>query len=129
MDAGEVPGRTFGHTDGSEITAVAAYLSGLVQKHDLPQKPLIFHQVADFVVPHADKLRSAPGVALVMSADGIGSPALKRATWELLVKRLPSEVHTGFKLFYEEDTKGGSRLMTPKEVLALKPEPEYVMYE
>lgn len=128
MDADEVPGQKFGHTDGAEITAVADYLSGLVEKHDLPQKPLIFHQVADFVVPDRDKLRTAPGVALVMSADGIGSPALKRATWDLLVKHLPDDVHTGFKLFYEEDAEG-SRLMTPKEVLALKPEPEYVMYE
>lgn len=128
MDAGEVPGRKFGHTGGAEITAVADYLSSLVEKHDLPQKPLIFHQVADFVVPGRDKLRSAPGVALVMSADGIGSPPLKRATWDLLVKDLPDDVHTGFKLFYEEDAEG-SRLMTPKEVLALKPEPEYVMYE
>ncbi|REK89253.1 SDR family NAD(P)-dependent oxidoreductase [Streptomyces inhibens] len=34
----------------------------------------------------------------------------------------------GFKLFYEEDAQG-SRLMTPKEVLALRPQSEYVMYE
>ncbi len=128
MDGGEIPGRTFGHTSGGEIAAVADYLSGLVKAHDLPQKPLIFHQVADFVVPGADKVRSAPGVAVIMSADGIGSPPLKRATWDLLVKGLPDEVHSGFKLFYEEDSEG-SRLMTPKEVLALKPEPEYVMYE
>jgi hypothetical protein len=129
MGPGEVPGQKFGHTDGSEITAVADYLSGLVAQHDLPEKPLVFHQVADFVVPDRAKLRSAPGVALIMSADGIGSPPLKRATWEILVKHLPEEVHTGFKLFYEEDTAGGGRLMAPKEVLALKPEPEYVMYE
>jgi hypothetical protein len=129
MDAGQVPGHEFGHTSGAEITGIADYLSGLVHKHDLPQKPLVFHQVAVSVVPGADTLRSAPGVALVKSADGIGSPALKRATWHRLVEDLPTGVHTGFKLFYEEDTKGGSRLMTPKEVLALKPEPEYVMYE
>jgi hypothetical protein len=129
MDADEVPGRKFGHTSGAEITAVADYLSGLVQEHDLPQKPLVFHQVADFVVPDRDKLRSAPGVALIMSADGIGSPPLKRATWDILVKDLPADVHTGFKLFFEEDARGSGRLMTPKEVLALRPEPEYVMYE
>ena len=38
-------------------------------------------------------------------------------------------VHPGFKLFFDEDTRNGSRLMTPKEVLALTPQPEYVMYE
>lgn len=128
MGAGEVPGRKFGHTNGAEITKVAAYLSSLVKAHDLPQKPLVFHQVAVSVVPDAGKLRGAPGVALIKSADGIGSPALKRATWHQLVKKLPDDVHTGFKLFFTEDAEG-SRLMTPKEVLVLKPEPEYVMYE
>jgi hypothetical protein len=129
MDAGGVPGRKFGHTSGGEIAAIADYLSGLVAQHDLPEKPLVFHQVAVSVVPDADKLRSAPGVALIKSADGIGSPPLKRATWHQLVEDLPDDVHTGFKLFFEEDTEGSGRLMTPKEVLALKPEPEYVMYE
>ena len=38
-------------------------------------------------------------------------------------------VHPGFKLFFDEDTRGGSRLMGAKEVLSLVPKPEYVMYE
>ena len=36
---------------------------------------------------------------------------------------------TGFKLFFDEDADGGHRVMTPSEVLALTPTPEYVMYE
>jgi hypothetical protein len=39
------------------------------------------------------------------------------------------EVHPGFKLFFDEDSRNGNRIMTPKEVLALTPQPEYVMYE
>jgi hypothetical protein len=38
-------------------------------------------------------------------------------------------VHPGFKLFFDEDTRNGSRLMTAKEVLSLSPQPEYVMFE
>jgi hypothetical protein len=38
-------------------------------------------------------------------------------------------VHAGFKLFFDEDHRNGGQLMTPAEVLALKPPPEYVMYE
>ncbi|MFK0264774.1 hypothetical protein ACIQU1_26135 [Streptomyces angustmyceticus] len=128
MGSGQVPGDTYGHTDGRELTKVARYLSGLVRAHDLPEKPLVFHQVATSVVGDQSALRPQPGVALIKSADGIGSPGLKRGTWGRLVKDLPDGVHTGFKLFYEEDAKG-SRLMTPKEVLALRPQPEYVMYE
>jgi hypothetical protein len=36
--------------------------------------------------------------------------------------------HAGFTLFYDEDTRSGP-LMTPAEVLALVPQPEYVLYE
>ncbi|GAB7034897.1 hypothetical protein AB0G35_14520 [Streptomyces sp. NPDC021749] len=129
MGPGEVPGDSYGRTDGHELTSVARYLSGLVAAHDLPEKPLVFHQVATSVVREQSALRPQPGVALVKSADGIGSPGLKRGTWKRLVRDLPDGVHTGFKLFYDEDAQGGGRLMTPKEVLALRPQPEYVMYE
>ncbi|WP_329393634.1 hypothetical protein OHA45_06500 [Streptomyces lydicus] len=128
MAGGQVPGDTYGRTDGHELTRVARYLSGLVKEHDLPEKPLVFHQVATSVVREQSALEPQPGVALIKSADGIGSPGLKRGTWRRLVRGLPDGVHTGFKLFYEEDAKG-SRLMTPKEVLRLRPRPEYVMYE
>jgi hypothetical protein len=38
-------------------------------------------------------------------------------------------VHAGFKLFFDEDRRGGGKLMTVPEVMALAPRPEYVMYE
>ena len=44
-------------------------------------------------------------------------------------KSTPKFVHAGFKLFFTEDRRHGGRLMSPREVLALKPRPEYVMYE
>ncbi|WP_234444995.1 hypothetical protein [Streptomyces rimosus] len=128
MGPGEKPGDTYGSTDGRELTEIARYLSGLVREHDLPEKPFIFHQVASSVVRDQHAFRPQPGVAAVKCADGIGSPGLKRETWNHLVRNMPRGMHTGFKLFYEEDPKG-SRLMTHKEVLALRPQPEYVMYE
>ncbi|MFG2579038.1 hypothetical protein [Streptomyces malaysiensis] len=128
MGPGEVPGNTYGRTSGKELTDVARHLSGIVAEHDLPQKPLVFHQVAMSVVQDQSALRPQPGVVLIKSADGIGSPGMKRDTWRQLVKNQPEGVHTGFKLFYEEDTEG-SRLMTPEEVLALRPRPDYVMFE
>jgi hypothetical protein len=45
-----------------------------------------------------------------------------------VVATLPPFVHVGFKLFFEEDARSGP-LMTPGEVLALAPRPEYVLYE
>src|SRR5258708_5778916 len=53
----------------------------------------------------------------------------KVATYGNLMQKIGAGVHPGFKLFFDEDTRDGGRLMTAKEVLALSPQPEYVMYE
>jgi hypothetical protein len=37
--------------------------------------------------------------------------------------------YTGFKLFYHNDTKAGDALLTPKEVLQLKPKLSYIQYQ
>lgn len=129
MGPGQVPGDSYGRTSGAELTRIAAYLASLVAEHDLPEKVFVYHQVAESVVQDERRLKIPDGVAVVKSADGIGSPHLKRETWKRLVDTLPPGLHTGFKLFFEEDAEGGSRLMTPDEVLALSPRPGYVMYE
>jgi hypothetical protein len=123
------PGVHWGHTTGEVVSEVAAYLSGIVKRYDLPEKPLVFHQVNDRVFSHDDKLVPAPGVVLIKSVDGLGVRGAKIHTYDALVKALLPQVHVGFKLFFDEDTKDGSKLMTPKEVLGLTPVPEYVMYE
>jgi hypothetical protein len=128
MGPREVPMRTFGHTTGREIDAVAAYLSQVVTAHDLPDKALVFHQLAPRIVRSENDIRAHRGVAVVKSVDGIGDPDLKRGTYRELTARLPRTVHAGFKLFYDEDRRSGP-LMTAKQVLALRPQPEYVLYE
>ena len=45
------------------------------------------------------------------------------------MKTRAAAVRPGFKLCFDEDTTNGRKLMSPDEVLALTPEPEYVMYE
>jgi hypothetical protein len=128
VDAGEVPGQVIGSTTGGELDAVAAYLSSLVRAHDLPEKVLVYHQFHSKTIIDEEKLRPHPGVVLVKSIDGVGVPADKVATWNRLAKELSPHVYTGFKLFFEEDTRRGE-LMTPAEVLALRPQPSYVLYE
>jgi hypothetical protein len=64
----------------------------------------------------------------VKSVDGIGTRGQKTATYSQLTTKLPSGIHTGFKIFYQEDTRHGP-LMTPAQVLALRPRPELVVYE
>ena len=128
VDAGEVPGRVIGSTTGAELDSIAAYLSILVREHDLPEKVMVYHQFHVSTIADEEALRPHPGVVLVKSIDGVGVPAEKRATWNRLALGLAPHVYTGFKLFFEEDVRRGP-LMTPAEVLALRPQPSYVLYE
>jgi hypothetical protein len=128
MGPGQVPMKVFGHTTGKQIDAVAGYLSGVVAKHDLPEKVLVYHQLAPEIVRSEQDLKPHEGVVIVKSVDGIGSRAMKEDTYRRLTRSLPKGVHAGFKLFYDEDRQHG-KLMTPSQVLALHPRPEYILYE
>ncbi|GAB3575318.1 hypothetical protein GCM10027445_37590 [Amycolatopsis endophytica] len=129
VEPGVEPGEEFGRTTGEELDGVATYLASLVARHGLPEKIMVYHQVAVSVVEDIAGLKRHSGVAVVNVVDGIGSAGAKKATWDMVMKRRPPHVNAGFKLFYQEDTRGGQALMQPEEVLALNPEPVYVVYE
>lgn len=129
MTGNRRPGKYWGQTTASVINDVAEYLSNLVQTGDLPEKALIFHEVVKDVVKDELSMRQYPGVVIVKSVDGLGPAHTKVATYGNLMARTASGVHPGFKLFFDEDTRNGSYLMSAKQVLALSPKPEYVMYE
>jgi hypothetical protein len=129
MDRGQRPGGVYGRTTGAELDKVARYLSGLVKKYRLPEKVMVYHQVASSVVRRESGLKDHDGVVAIKSVDGLGHPGPKKNTYRVVNKSTPKFVHTGFKLFFTEDRRHGGRLMTPKEVLGLKPRPEYVMFE
>jgi len=129
MKAKQRPGQFFGQTTGATLNEVASYLSGFVQKYRLPEKVLVFHEVIREVVKDEAVVTPFPGVVVIKSVDGLGPVHAKIATYGNLMEKITAGVHPGFKLFFDEDTRNGSRLMTAKEVLALSPQPEYVMYE
>jgi hypothetical protein len=129
MKAGQRPGKTYGQTTGALVNEVAEYLSKLVAENDLPEKALVFHQVNRYVLKDEATLQTYPGVAVIKSVDGLGPKHTKIATYGNLMQIMTSGVHPGFKLFFDEDHRNGGQLMTPAEVLKLKPPPEYVMYE
>jgi hypothetical protein len=124
----QVPGKVFGHTSGAELDSIAGYLAGLVKQNDLPEKAFVFHQLSARIVSNEAALKQHPGVVVIKSVDGIGSRKAKESTWGKLTPKLATGVHAGFKLFYQEDTRHGP-LMTPAQVMALKPRPEFVVYE
>jgi hypothetical protein len=128
MGPRQVPMQVFGHATGKQIDAVAAHLSTVVKGSNLPEKVLVFHQLSPSIVSGEKDIRRHPGVVVIKSVDGIGSRAQKTSTWTKLTTSLAPTVRPGFKLFLEEDRRHGP-LMTPKEVLALRPQPDYVLYE
>ena len=126
---GQVPGRVFGKTTGKELNGVAKWTADLVAENNLPEKVIVYHQLRADVVGKEGGLKEHEGVVLVKSIDGIGPPGPKVALYDDIIKDAPKFVHPGFKLFYEEDSAGASTLMTSKEVMALKPRPEYILFE
>lgn len=129
MKGKERPGVFYGQTNGETINDVADYLSRLIQEENLPEKALVFHQVNRDVLKDESVMTPRPGIAIIKSVDGLGYVHAKIVTYGSLMETMVKGVHPGFKLFFDEDTRNGSRLMTPKEVLALSPQPEYVLYE
>lgn len=129
MGPDEVPMRTFGHVTAAELNECATWLAALVARHRLPEKVMLYHQLNPGVVSGESTLKVHKGVVMIKSVDGIGSPGAKTDTWKRVVASLPKHVHPGFKLFYSEDVETGGRLMTPAEVMALKPTPEYILFE
>ena len=125
VDPGEVPGQVIGSIDAAEVNAVARGLSRMIARRHLPQKVLIVHRFTAEMVNHPERLKTYPGVAIVLNVDGFGTAADKIAKYRELHARNGTDPFSGFKLFFEED----SALMTPEDVLGLKPEPDLVVYE
>jgi hypothetical protein len=124
MGDGEVPGEAIGSMTADEVNAVSARLSEIVRRGRLPEKMLVVHQFTRDMVENRERLRRYPGVELVLNVDGFGDRTLKVDKYNEFVSGRDPARH-GFKLFYREDTN----LMEPRDVLALRPQPEFVVYE
>jgi hypothetical protein len=76
------------------------------------------------MLPDKENIRSSDSVDVVLVMDGIGNQALKRSSWDGVMRQgqLP---YAGFKLFYKQDTN----LFSPEEVLALEPKPVVISYQ
>jgi hypothetical protein len=123
VQPGEVPGNVIGHVDSREINATTAWLDQLTARNRLPQKLLIVHQFTDDMVDET-LLKPRDNLAMVLNADGFGSRPVKVSKYRRFTRQAP-DFANGFKLFYEEDLG----LMTPRQVLRLKPPPDVVVYE
>ena len=89
MDWGQRSGGAFGHTTGAELDEVGRYLSGLVKQYDLPEKVMVYHQVARSVVRKESGLKHHDGVAMIKSVDGLGHLGPRRTPIARSTNRSP----------------------------------------
>lgn len=128
MKGGQKPGSVIGSFDAADINYAAEYLQKIVKENNLSPKVLIVHRFTQGMVKNYKEIKTLPEVQIVMHMDGWGIPAKKINTYKQFIYREPVE-YTGFKLFYKNDTKNNSRMLTPQELLKLKPQPVYIQYQ
>jgi len=119
-----LPAQEIGSTDAATVNEVSRYLSTLVRRNDLPQKLLVVHRFTGDMIENEDGLERNPGVGLVVNVDGFGDQPNKISKYREFTRDLRRR-YNGFKLFYHEDLN----LMSPKQVLRLRPKPDLIVYE
>lgn len=141
-----IPGVNLSNVRASDINPIIETLAQIPMKYHVPRKMLLIHQYrsdgdglknpydatqAEF----ADKrdLHLDKRVDVIIHVDGVGGyvgdQADKSREYNAWVSQDMQKYHNfqygGFKLFYHIEAK---TLMTPKEVLALKPAPMVITY-
>jgi hypothetical protein len=129
MKGGQAPGKVIGTFDAADVNYASEYLANLVKKNNLPPKILVLHRFTQGMLTNTKNIKTRPEVQLVMHMDGWGARARKITTYKTFIQREPVEF-TGFKLFYKNDYREpGSSIMTPEDLLKLKPQPVYIQYQ
>ena len=123
MGAGQVPAETIGQVRAAEVNRVSKWLQRIARRHDHPQKLFLLHQFRRDMVVNIENVVARRGLAMVQHVDGFGTQKQKLATYDNVSE--PEQFTMGFKLFYDEDTD----LMTPADVLRLRPRVRFVSYQ
>ena len=117
-----IPGQTLGTVQARDINRASKYLQKLIEKKGLPPKLLAIHHFTSKNIRRRGKIAERADVQVTLNFDGIGSRRGKSAIYADLSSR---DLNNGFSLFYRLD----SGLMKPRQVLALDPTVDYVMYQ
>jgi hypothetical protein len=121
----EIPGQVIGSVDAPTVNRISANLAAETTRGQLPQKLFVIHQFTGGMIANRAQVIARPGLATVINVDGFGASADKIAKYDALHPHAGSDLFSGFKLFYNEDFD----LMTPGQVMQLRPEPDLIVYE
>lgn len=126
LKPGQQPGAQIGSADAEEINQVVDWLADLTRDTGGPQKLLILHQFNMVMLENREQINtSRPELALVLHADGHGTPGNKMETWNMLRRDLSPDIWLAWKNFYDEDTP----TFTPEETMNVSPRPWFVSYQ
>ncbi len=127
---GKRPGSVIGTMSADDINYVGNYLAGLVKKNNIPPKMLVIHRFTQGMITDYKQIKLHPELQIIIDMDGWGYPAKKIGTYRSWIYSQPIQF-TGFKLFYVNDTEksGQKEMMSPAEILKLKPAPIYIQYQ
>ncbi len=129
MKGGDRPGTVVGTFDAADINYAANFLARIVKENNIPPKVLVVHRYTQMMITNYKNITPLPEVQIVMHMDGWGGSAKKKNTYQRFVYNEPVQF-AGFKLFYKHDIRDpGATLMSPEELLKLKPRPVYIQYQ
>lgn len=129
MKTGRVPGSVIGTMDATDVNFATNYLANLARVNQLPPKILVVHRFTQPMITNYRQIHTSPDVQIIMDMDGWGAQSRKRTSYREFIAKEPVQF-TGFKLFYKNDFREeNSRMLTPTEVLQLKPQPVYIQYQ
>lgn len=110
----------------AEVNRVVDWLADLTAQHRLPQKLLVLHQFTLRMITDRHRLDTGRDeLAVLIHADGFGTPGQKLATWDALRANAPPDVWWGWKNFYDEDEP----TFTPARTVRISPSPVFISYQ
>ncbi len=115
-----------GSVTAEEINEVSDWLAQLTADEELPQKMLMLHQFKHTMIQNREAVdTSHDELAIVLHADGHGTPDLKLGTYDTLQDGLSEDIWLGWKNFYDED----SPTFTSEQTYEVDPKPWFVSYQ
>lgn len=129
MKTGKKPGSVIGTMNDSDINFTIQFLTKLTKNNQLSPKILVVHRFTQAMIRNYKNIQPTPEVQVVIDMDGWGEKSRKLTTYREYIYKEPVQF-AGFKLFYKNDFRQPkSSMMTPEEVLKLKPRPVYIQYQ
>ena len=128
-----IPMKEIGSITAEELNQAEELMQDYIVEHDIPGiRMLVVHQFHEKMIRGREKVRAdQERVLLVHTADGFGSPSLKKSTYSMIAKADNMPVK-GFKLFFKSDfpLAGYDKpILSPQEVMELDPRPSLIIYQ